>query len=773
MHWRKRLMVGFGTALCLAAVPIGAFAGSPAKGANAAGGNNNKGDVWVDNVGQPPGPGHEQDPHLSCADINLWGAGLADGSGTYTIDGWPPSGSMLQAYPKTGLGNWVYDRTVGGDQVLDVINVHILIADAIANGDAPVNKQGFHFKLQFSQDPQKHKTFWVECPGPTPPPGPPVTPNCYPVKTVSPAGPVVTGTPLTYTITAINNTKVSGLCVLTDVLATAGGASLASPSAPFNITAGTIAGAVPSLTWTIPNLGAGATESFQLTGIATGGSAAITGTITNTATATSGCVATTAHPCVSAVITPIPPAAPGLFANCYPLKSVSPAGPVATGTLLTYTIKAINDSTIAGPCVLSDVLSTAGGASLSSPSAPFNITAGTISGTLPTLTWTIGNLAAGATESFQFTGTATGTSTTTTGTITNTATATSGCVGTVAHPCVSSVVTPIPPAAPGGGPVCTPAKTVSPAGSVAPGTELTYTLKVTNTGATGTCSVADVLGTTGNATFTVISGPSVTSGTVSGSAGNWTWTIPNMATNDTETLTVEIRVFGIGTVANTATVPSSLCTANCVVTVTTPTLLSLTKSVLPTGTVPVGTVLTYTITLTNTSANDITPATNPDGITVDDVMQGTAGFTVDTSSFSGSPTTVTVQTIGPGHYRWTYTTLAAGAAAVVTFRATITSAPGSVTTCLLGGSAGKTCLDNTASTAGVAPVTVENLTTTSPGGPGSGVLGLSTTTPSTGAFDGMRAGIAALLFLGGLGLILIGLIARTPSSARRQGRPAR
>jgi hypothetical protein len=41
------------------------------------------------------------------------------------------------------------------------------MANAKANGDAPVNKQGFHFKLQFSQDPQKHKTFWVNCPAPS------------------------------------------------------------------------------------------------------------------------------------------------------------------------------------------------------------------------------------------------------------------------------------------------------------------------------------------------------------------------------------------------------------------------------------------------------------------------------------------------------------------------------------------------------------------------------------------------------------------------------
>jgi hypothetical protein len=122
-----------------------------------AAGQKNAGDVWLDNVGQPPGPGHEHDPHLACADINLWGNGLADASGTYSIDGWPPSGTMEQDYPTT---NWTYPPA-GGDQILSVIKVGTLIGNAIANGDVPQPNQGFHFKLQ---DPQKHKTFWVKCP---------------------------------------------------------------------------------------------------------------------------------------------------------------------------------------------------------------------------------------------------------------------------------------------------------------------------------------------------------------------------------------------------------------------------------------------------------------------------------------------------------------------------------------------------------------------------------------------------------------------------------
>ena len=180
----------------------GASAGTAATSSTSAGGgsskpassgNNNAGDVWVDNVGQPPGPGHEMDPHLACANIILWGSDLADTSGTFTIDGWPPSGSGAgnQAWPGTkaspGSAHWSYTlgKNGGTEDILTndgfsvpgppgqhppqpwAIDVGKLVANAQANGDAPINKQGFHFKLQFSQDPQKHKTFWVNCPGTT------------------------------------------------------------------------------------------------------------------------------------------------------------------------------------------------------------------------------------------------------------------------------------------------------------------------------------------------------------------------------------------------------------------------------------------------------------------------------------------------------------------------------------------------------------------------------------------------------------------------------
>jgi hypothetical protein len=157
--WKLRGAVLAATGLC-ALVPAGTALAS-------SGGDSNAGDVWVDTVSAPAGPGHEMDPHLPCANINLWGNGLADSTGTFTIDGWPPSGNKAQDYSDT----WNYSQDPSrksGDQVIAVIDVTTLIDNAAANGEAPVNKQGYHFKLALSQDPQKYKTFWVNCPAPTP-----------------------------------------------------------------------------------------------------------------------------------------------------------------------------------------------------------------------------------------------------------------------------------------------------------------------------------------------------------------------------------------------------------------------------------------------------------------------------------------------------------------------------------------------------------------------------------------------------------------------------
>src|SRR5436305_7639089 len=119
LHMLKFRMLALAAAGLLAL-----FAGGSALAA--AGGDPNSGDVWLDNVGQPAGPGHEMDPHLACQDINMWADKLADSSGSYTIDGWPPSGSQEVDYS----GTWSYSQSQGGDQVIAVINVQQLIANA-------------------------------------------------------------------------------------------------------------------------------------------------------------------------------------------------------------------------------------------------------------------------------------------------------------------------------------------------------------------------------------------------------------------------------------------------------------------------------------------------------------------------------------------------------------------------------------------------------------------------------------------------------------------
>ena len=128
----------------------------------------NAGDVWIDTVGQPAGPGHEHDPHLPCADLNLWGAKLADTAGTFTIDSWPPSGRQ-QVYPSaTTSASW-QSTASRAPQIIAVIPAQTLIANAVSAG-AHATHQGFHFKLQLRQDPQKHKTFWLQCAQPERPP---------------------------------------------------------------------------------------------------------------------------------------------------------------------------------------------------------------------------------------------------------------------------------------------------------------------------------------------------------------------------------------------------------------------------------------------------------------------------------------------------------------------------------------------------------------------------------------------------------------------------
>ncbi|TMD96208.1 MAG: hypothetical protein E6I76_08380 [Chloroflexi bacterium] len=150
-----------GIGLCLGGVAISAW--SSAISVRAA----NSGDIFIQSAGAGAPSGHATDPHLSCADIDLWGAGLADPSSTFTIAGAPPSGSDETVYS----ASWSYSSAVADPQIIAVVPVATLISDAAAAGDTPQANGGYHFKIDFTQNSQKATTFWIDCPAPSGDPG--------------------------------------------------------------------------------------------------------------------------------------------------------------------------------------------------------------------------------------------------------------------------------------------------------------------------------------------------------------------------------------------------------------------------------------------------------------------------------------------------------------------------------------------------------------------------------------------------------------------------
>ena len=182
----------------------------------------NHGDIFLSATNSTP-PGHETDPHLGCPTyIYLWGSDLASSSGNFSVDGIAPSGNATgeptsggtytsdQAWPNdnadasippTGGAPWSYNTSSGGDQVIARILTSQLIANALKNGDRYQSPQGFHFKVQFTQPLQKHKTFWVNCGAPNP--------SIKVIKTANPTTYSSTGTSINYTYVITNTGNVT------------------------------------------------------------------------------------------------------------------------------------------------------------------------------------------------------------------------------------------------------------------------------------------------------------------------------------------------------------------------------------------------------------------------------------------------------------------------------------------------------------------------------------------------------------------------------------
>ena len=272
---------------------------------------------------------------------------------------------------------------------------------------------------------------------------------------------------------------------------------------------GSISACGSTITWTVGGLADGASATATITVEVHADS----GTITNTATESQTTADPTGTQTASAAVSPLP------AANVSISKTVPNATP-ADGTDLTYTLKVSN----AGP-------DTAAGVSVSDP-LPAGLTCvsdtasvGSISGCGPTITWTVGSLANGATATATITVEVNADS----GTITNTATETQ----TTADPTgVQTSSVPIQP---------TPAANVSISKTVsdatpADGSDVTYTLKLNNAGpdAAAGVAVSDPLpfGTTFVSSSTAtgsLSNPAV------GTNGTVTWTVGTLSDGSTAT----------------------------------------------------------------------------------------------------------------------------------------------------------------------------------------------------------------------------------------------
>lgn len=154
--------------------------------------DNNHGDIWVDVAGNPTPTGHPENPHLTCADINVWADYMANSDGAFQIFSKEPSGDNGELTDQAGT--WAYDTEQGGNQVITVLSGQALVNSADAAGATKQENQGYKFKIVVEQNPEKSKVFWVDCDPSTPEGSPTASPTPTETPTATPTE-TPTGTP--------------------------------------------------------------------------------------------------------------------------------------------------------------------------------------------------------------------------------------------------------------------------------------------------------------------------------------------------------------------------------------------------------------------------------------------------------------------------------------------------------------------------------------------------------------------------------------------------
>ncbi|MBV9101293.1 MAG: hypothetical protein JO198_09665, partial [Candidatus Dormibacteraeota bacterium] len=193
----------------------------------------------------------------------------------------------------------------------------------------------------------------------------------------------------------------------------------------------------------------------------------------------------------------------------------------------------------------------------------------------------------------------------------------------------------------------TVALAASPSGSAPTRTPVTYTVRVTNTGArparpglvtdtvTLTSGLTAIVSTAASADIGSVTGPSA-GATLTAPSASWTWDLSTvqLSPRASATFTVGLQAQSPGTVADTALLARSNCALNgatgCEVSTAVADLV-LTKQVDQGGSVGLGTSLKYTIDLQNPTDNGATD------VVMTDVMGGSATPSVDRASFLTTP----------------------------------------------------------------------------------------------------------------------------------------